>query len=48
MNQYNQLGVSYSKLVMGIPAYARSMYVNSLDNAGLYQKLLEHLLVSSM
>ncbi|RTL10729.1 MAG: glycoside hydrolase family 18 protein, partial [Neisseriaceae bacterium] len=39
MNQYNQLGVSYSKLVMGIPAYARSMYVNSLDNAGLYQKV---------
>lgn len=39
MNQYHQLGVDYAKLVMGIPAYGRSMYVSSLDNNGLYQKV---------
>ncbi|RTL10232.1 MAG: glycoside hydrolase family 18 protein, partial [Neisseriaceae bacterium] len=37
MNAYVGYGVPASKLVLGVPAYGRSMNVASLDNYGLYQ-----------
>ena len=37
MNAYVGYGVPSSKLVLGVPAYGRSMKVASLNNYGLYQ-----------